>query len=92
MPRQRRGNLEMIMGSGGRRLPGFLSRRHFLRHSGGGVMAAGALAAAHSATPAGPLPERRPASGIPVHAASDERRREAGPETPAPAPRMPGNS
>lgn len=36
----------MIMGSSGRRLPGFLSRRHFLRNSGSGVVAASALAAA----------------------------------------------
>ncbi|HWX50281.1 MAG TPA: hypothetical protein VNZ61_19710 [Roseomonas sp.] len=35
----------MIMGSRSpQRLPGFLTRRLFLRRSGGGVMAAGALA------------------------------------------------
>jgi len=59
----------MIMGSSGRRLPGFLSRRHFLRHSGGGVMAAGAFAAAQSAQP---LAERRPSDGVPVRAVGDE--------------------
>lgn len=46
----------MIMGSSGRRLPGFLSRRHFLRQSGSGVVAASALAAAPAMAQGAPPP------------------------------------
>lgn len=48
----------MIMGSRSpQHLPGFLTRRLFLRHSGGGVIAAGALAENRFAIAPGRAPE-----------------------------------